>query len=228
MSSQNQPLTTMRGLSLAAQVHEALTEMLLSGALRPQDRIPMRELADRWGVSVMPVRDAVARLVAQDALIVLPNRAVAVPLLSRAAFRDLTEVRIHNERHAARLAASVLTPEDIENIRACEAGFAAALDASTGGPAVGANKALHFAVYAAARSPALLRVIGALWLQAGPIINLDLEERTRRRRNSTSREAHARLVAALVAGDGAAAADAIEADILSASEFILSRDILSA
>lgn len=228
MSIQNQTLHAGRGLSLAAQVHDALAEMLLSGALRPLDRIPMRDLAERWGVSVMPVRDAVARLVAQDALVVLPNRAVAVPLLSRAAFRDLTEVRIHNERQAARLAALEATPEALERIRACAAAFAAALDAPTGGPSVRANKALHFAVYAAARSPALLGVIRALWLQAGPVIHLDLEERTRRRRNSASCEAHGRLVVALAAGDGAAAADAIEAEILSASEFILSRDILPA
>ena len=228
MSAQNQPLSSVPGQSLAAQIHEALTEMLLSGALRPLDRIPLRDLAERWGVSVMPVRDAVARLVAQDALVVLPNRAVAIPLLSREAFRDLTEVRIHNEREAARLAADHVTPQELDRIRACEAAFVAALDAATGRPSVRANKALHFAVYAGAKSPALLGVIQALWLRAGPIINLDLEERTRRRRNSASCESHARLVAALSAKDAAAAANAIEADILSASEFILSRDLLPA
>ena len=225
MTDQDRQLLRNRG-SLANQVHRALSEMLLSGELRPDDRISMRDLADRLGVSVMPVREAVARLVAQQALTVLPNRAVAVPLLTRTEFRDLTEVRIHNERHAAALAVQRVGPADIAALRKLESAFAEALDAPDGRPAVRANKALHFRIYAAAGSPVLVGVIGGLWLKAGPIINLDLEEKGRRRRNAVSRSHHAMLVDALQARDTAAAADAIEADIRSAAEFILSRDIL--
>lgn len=218
----------IREASLATQVHDALTEMLLSGELRPDDRISMRDLAERLGVSVMPVRDAVARLVAQQALVVLPNRAVTVPLLTRAEFRDLTEVRIHNETHAAALAAANASPPDIEALRRADAAFEAALTARDAKPAVAANKTLHFIVYDAAGSPALSGVIRALWLKAGPIINLDLEEGARRRRTAASRAWHAQLLAAIERRDAAAAAEAIEADIRSASEFILSRDILPA
>ena len=41
---------------LARQVHDILSEMLLSGRLQPDDRMSMRELAERMGVSVIPVR----------------------------------------------------------------------------------------------------------------------------------------------------------------------------
>lgn len=219
-------LPPVREASLATQVHGRLTEMLLSGELRPDDRISMRDLAERLGVSVMPVRDAVAKLVAQQALVVLPNRAVAVPLLTRAGFRDLTEVRVHNETHAARLAAAKATPAEIEALRRADAAFEMALAAPDAKPSVAANKALHFIVYDAAGSPTLSGVIQALWLKAGPIINLDLEASARRRRTAASRGWHAQLLAAIEARDGDAAAEAIEADIRSASEFILSRDIL--
>lgn len=222
------PHFVTRAGSLASQVHDALTEMLLSGELAPSDRISMRDLADRLAVSVMPVREAVARLVAQEALAVLPNRAVEVPLLTRSAFRDLTEVRIHNESHAAAMAATRVDAATLAAIRGFEAAFAAALDGPSGRPAVRANKALHFAVYDAAGSPALAGVIRALWLKAGPILNLDLEERERRRRSAVSRTHHAALVAALAARDAAAAAAAVEDDISSAADFILSRDILPA
>lgn len=225
MTEQDPQLVT-RGSSLASQVHDALTEMLLSGELAPNDRLSMRDLAERLTVSVMPVREAVARLVAQDALVVLPNRAVAVPLLTRREFVDLTEVRIHNECHAARLAAARVSSEELAKIRTLEARFAAALDSASGRPSVKANKALHFAVYAGAGSPMLEAVIGALWLRAGPIINLDLAERERRRRTAVSRAHHAQLVDALAAGDAAAAAAALEDDIRSAADFILSRDVL--
>ena len=218
--------SVLRGVSLASQVHDALAEMLLGGELVPGDRLSMRDLAERLGVSVMPVRDAVARLIAQEALVVLPNRAVAVPLLTPAAFRDLTDVRVHNEGHAAALAAGRMTPGVLARIRRLADDFAAALPLAEGRPSVRINKTLHFAVYEASGSPVLAGVIRSLWLKAGPIINLDLEERTRRHHTAESRTHHAALVSGLAERDPVAAAAAIEADIRSASEFILSRDIL--
>ncbi|MDO5604079.1 MAG: GntR family transcriptional regulator [Paracoccus sp. (in: a-proteobacteria)] len=227
MTEQDAHLLT-RGTSMASQVCDALSEMLLSGELAPSDRISMRDLAERLAVSVMPVREAVARLVAQQALTVLPNRAVAVPLLTRAAFSDLTEVRVHNERRAAGLAAMRIGAADLAAIRKLERGFADALAAPSGRPSVKANKALHFAIYAAAGSPVLDGVIRSLWLKSGPIINLDLEEHERRRRTAVSRAHHAMLVDALENRDAVSAAAAIEDDIRSAADFILSRDILPA
>jgi len=228
MTSQDNTITPIRVASLASQVHDALAEMLLSGELRPDDRIPMRDLAERLGVSVMPVRDAVARLVAQQALVVLPNRAGAVPLRTRGQFRDLTEVRVHNETHAAALAARHATPAQIAALRRADLAFEQALAAADAKPAVKANKELHFVLYEAAGSAVLVEVIRALWLKAGPIINLDLEQDTRRRRTAVSRGWHARLLQSVEARDAQGAADAVEADIRSASEFILSRDILPA
>lgn len=214
-------------MPLATQIHEVLSEMLLSGALAPDDRLSMRDLADRLEVSVMPVREAVTRLVARGALSVLPNRAVRVPVLSRAAFLDLTEVRILNETHAVRLAAATVTAKYEPRLRLLETGFRESLASSDGRDAVRANKALHFDVYARAGSATLMELITMLWLKAGPIINLDLGVQLRRNRNAASVEMHGRMVAALLAGDGEAAAAALESDIRRAAEFILSRDILS-
>lgn len=211
---------------LAAQVHDVLCEMLLSGALAPDDRLSMRDLAARLGVSVMPVREAVTRLVARGALSVLPNRAVRVPLLSRDEFIDLTEIRILNETEAVRRAASRVTAADEPRLRLLETSFRDSLDSSDGRDAVRANKALHFDIYARAGSDMLMELITKMWLKAGPIINLDLGQQVRRSRSAASVQTHARMVNALLAGDGAAAARALEEDIRSAGAFILSRDIL--
>ena len=83
-----------------------LADLLISGRLAPGEKLSLRAAADVLGVSIMPVREAVSRLVADKALEVTPNRAVRVPLMSAAQFRDLTKVRIAIEGHAAAQAAA--------------------------------------------------------------------------------------------------------------------------
>jgi len=91
---------------------------------------------------------------------------------------------------------------------------------------VRANKALHFQIYSAANSPVLLELVTIMWLKAGPLINLDLGEQSRRTRHAASVKWHARFVDAVLCGDADVAADALGQDIQSATDFILSRNIL--
>jgi hypothetical protein len=87
--------------TLGERAYAKLADLLISGRLAPGEKLSLRAAADVLGVSIMPVRAAVSRLVADKALEVTPNRAVRVPLMSAAQFRDLTKVRIAIEGHAA-------------------------------------------------------------------------------------------------------------------------------
>ncbi|MFD2843238.1 GntR family transcriptional regulator [Paracoccus cavernae] len=195
------PLKPERSPSLTNQVYGILAEMLLSGHLLPDERMSMRDLADQLGVSVMPVREAVSRLVASGALEVRPNRAVAVPLMTRAGFRDLAETRVHNETRATRLAAQRMSVAELDELRALERAFQQSLASEDSRDAVRANKALHFHIYDAAGSPTLRELIENMWLKAGPVINLDLGHASRRSRNATSVHHHALLVDAIARRD---------------------------
>ena len=117
----------------------------------------------------------------------------------------------------------------LAGIRVLAERFDEVLDRAYGSAAaVAANKDLHFALYRAAGSPALMEVITMLWLKAGPIINFDIgveagvpqEEEMTRSRGHHSREHHRMLCEALTARDGEAAAHAISEDIRTASELI--------
>ncbi|WP_340107261.1 GntR family transcriptional regulator [Pikeienuella sp. HZG-20] len=217
-------LTLIDGVSLTTNVYDVVSEMLLSGALKPGDQIPLRRLAEQLGVSVMPIRQAIGRLAARGALRVEPKRAAAVPILRRAEFLDLTRNRIHLESWAASLAAR--NGMDPVLLGAAEQAFRSALSHDDAQKAVRANKAFHFHIYAAAGSPVLLELVTIMWLKAGPIINLDVGEQSRRTRRAASLEAHARLVAAILRGDEDVAAEALAQDIRTAADFILSRNIL--
>ena len=71
------PVIERRTLGDAAYLH--LRELLMSGRVAPGERLSLRSLAGALGVSMMPVREAVTRLVADHALEVRP--------IARCAFR---------------------------------------------------------------------------------------------------------------------------------------------
>jgi DNA-binding GntR family transcriptional regulator len=215
--------------TLGERAYARLADLLMSGRLAPGEKLSLRAAADVLGVSIMPVREAVSRLVADRALEVAPNRAVRVPLMSGAQFRDLTRVRISIEGHAAAEAARNRSKSDIEAIAEAEEAMRAESRAKSPDlpRAVELNKTFHFAVYEAAHSPILAEIIRALWLKAGPVINLDLRENPERLAKGGAIRFHADVRKAIASGDAETARAGIAADISGAAEFILSRGQLA-
>jgi DNA-binding GntR family transcriptional regulator len=211
--------------TLGERAYARLADLLISGRLAPGEKLSLRAAADVLGVSIMPVREAVSRLVADKALEVAPNRAVRVPLMSAAQFRDLTKVRIAIEGHAAARAAQHRDKDDLVSIARSEE--AMRMESKSPAPdlprAVELNKTFHFAVYEAAHSPILVEIIRTLWLKAGPVINLDLRANPERLAKGDAIRFHANVRKAVAAGDPAAAQAGVAADISGAAEVILSR-----
>lgn len=216
--------------TLGAKVHDDLRDLLISGQLSPGEKLSLRTVAMRLGVSMQPVRQAVDRLVADGALEVLPNRAIRVPLMTLGRFDELTMVRLAIEGFAAERAAAVRTARDLAAARRADLAFrrqcrSAAPDLAG---AVRANRDLHFAIYRAAQLPSLAAIIEGLWLCIGPVLNLDIRSSPARLRMGAAEEAHGRLIDALVRGDGAAARQALESDIRGAAAWIRSQGGLRA
>ena len=214
--------------TLAQQVYGDLRELLFSGVLSPGEKVSLRTVAEQLGVSMMPVREAVSRLVADSALEVLPNRAVRVPVVSLPQFRELTTIRMAIEGFAAERAAALRSAAELAAMRRFDAAFRRQCGRARpdAGAAVKANQALHFSVYQAARLPALMSIIEGLWLRIGPVLNLDLRGSPERLQLGGAEHCHADLVAAIVQGDGHGARAALVADISGAAAFIASRGVL--
>jgi DNA-binding GntR family transcriptional regulator len=207
--------------TLGERVTGELRALLIAGRLAPGEKLSLRRVAEALGVSMMPVREAVSRLAADKALEVLPGRAVRVPVLTLAQFRELTRIRLVVEGFAAEEATKVITDAQIAMVAQHEAAFlAAAKDPPDPAAAVGANRDLHFALYEAAGMPSLIEMISRLWLKAGPILNLDMRHEPKRLDGGSAVVAHAQLLAALRRRDPAAARQALIEDISAAAEHI--------
>jgi len=222
--------TTMEKMSpivhqtLSAKVYQDLRELIISGQLQPGERLTLAGMAAAMGTSAMPVRDAINKLAADDALEILPNKSVRVPVMTRARFQELVVIRLAVEGLAVETAACRITTEQLARLAGLEQAFSReiALDEPDANQIVQINKQLHFTVYAAAQMPVLSGLIEGLWLRIGPVLNLDLRNRASRRRSDLpSVKAHRALLEALRAGDGAAAKAALALDIHSAAAVIL-------
>jgi len=210
--------------TLADRAYAKLAARLIAGQVAPGERLSTRELASSLTMSPMPIRAAIERLVADGALEVRPQSGARVPLMTRARFVELRSIRVALEGMAAEHAARAATPRELAAIRAHNErlGRAAARRRPDPGVAIRGNQRLHFAIYAAARMPALMTLIAGLWLQIGPVLNFDLRSGLQRLRALAAHEHHARLVAALERRDGPAARRALVGDIESAADYILS------
>jgi DNA-binding GntR family transcriptional regulator len=209
-------------VTLGERVHTELRELLMSGELAPGQKMSLRSVAETLGVSIMPVREAVARLVSDQSLEVLPNRAIRVPLMTRSRFLELTAVRLAVEGFAAEEAARNRTAKDLVAMRQFEEAFVdqARSPDPQADQAVRANKELHFAVYRATGLPTLVSIIEGLWLKIGPVLNFDLKISPERLRTGGASEQHRRLVVAVEAGNATAARQALMDDIQGAASFI--------
>jgi DNA-binding GntR family transcriptional regulator len=219
---------TPGGLTLGDQVYGHIRRLLIAGRLTPGDKLALRPVADALGVSMMPVREAVSRLVADRALEVTPNRAVRVPIMRRRQFAEMARIRCEIEGFAAGEAARLRGGAGLDAIRTAEARFSSLATSATPdlAAAVEANQAFHFVLYDAAGLPDLVEIIGSLWLKVGPVINFDLRDNPERLKTGSAARLHAEALDAVLAGDAARARAAIAADIQGAAEFILSRDRL--
>ncbi len=226
----NELVTPLKRQTLSSDVYAQLRELLITGQMFPGEQISLRTTASALGVSVMPVREAVHRLVAEQALELTPNRALRVPLMTVSAFREITTIRTNLEGLAVGQAALHLREDELQQIAAWRDRFAGEMAGAEpdGARLIAFNKGLHFAIYGAAAMPMLVQMIEALWLRIGPILNHDLRSGSRRVREQVAVGHHARLVDALQRRDAEAAQAALRGDIESAAQYIVSAGVLIA
>ena len=108
------PATPDVPLTLAESVAARLRGLILDGTLPPGTQLRLAPLAQRLGVSVMPVRDALRLLEADRLVVVTPRRGSVVSPLSIDDAEEIYAVRVALESLCARHAAERLTDADIE------------------------------------------------------------------------------------------------------------------
>jgi DNA-binding GntR family transcriptional regulator len=149
-----EPLGAVRERVLAT-----LRQEIISGGLRPGDRLVERELADRFGVSRVPVREAIRALVTEGFVHFETPRRTVVRRLTPNDVKELFELREALEVYAAGLAASRATPQDLAEVEDPPDRAAVATEAGDAEVITDVNSRLHDRIVAMAGNTLLIEAL---------------------------------------------------------------------
>jgi DNA-binding GntR family transcriptional regulator len=197
------------------RVYSELRRALITGLFAPGQVLTIRQLADALMTSTMPVREALGRLITEQALEALPSRQIRVPVATPIRLDDILRARILIEGEAVALAAARMTPELLGSLRAhLDEWEELRLTTSpeTLDREATMNRVFHFSIYRACGSEVLLPMIESLWLQSGPCTRAAITAFSEAGEYDTA-SFHRALLSALDIADAAAARAALVADI---------------
>jgi DNA-binding GntR family transcriptional regulator len=203
--------------SLRAYNH--LESAILTGKLKPRERLVETDLAERLKMSRTPIREALRRLEDRGMVRILPRRGAVVLDLSPSEVENIYAVRGHLEMLAARLAAQRISRLALAQVAGMEAAHAKLVDGRDVRALMLANDRFHDAIYAVAENPCLVELIQQLRRQVH-VVRFNawaLPERI-----AQSLAEHRRMVESLEVRDGDGLAELIQAHIQVAKDIYLS------
>ncbi|WP_062228124.1 GntR family transcriptional regulator [Aureimonas frigidaquae] len=212
--------------NLSEQIYRNLRLGLMDGEFRPGQRLTISSVAEQYGTSITPVREAIFRLASEQALEVKASTSVVVPDLTNRNLREIVAIRKELEGMAARHVGRIATPEMIAALEAQNAMFVAAAGRDPR-DAAQANRDFHFLILRYAQMPYVEAVCENMWALMGPFLRTFHEE-VPVRRLAGKDHLHFRFLAALKAGDADAAGRAMQDDIAWSDELIARREELAA
>ncbi|MGB9866429.1 MAG: GntR family transcriptional regulator [Bacillota bacterium] len=147
----------------AEEVYEALRSEIISGTLPPGARVVIREVASRFDVSEIPVREAMKRLESEGLVVSTPYVGTVVSSPSIQDLKETMVIRSALEALAARLSAPALTEADIDRLRELLAHMEECKTQRRFWDYSKADREFHSLLYSRCNNSKLLRLIEELW-----------------------------------------------------------------
>jgi len=170
-----------------------------SGILKPGDQLEVTALAERFGVSRTPIREAIRTLVETGVLETRPRKGSFVRVLSAKQLLDLFQVAAELEGMACRLAALSLTKENVEAIERGLAKCTQASEAQNNAEYAMANLDFHTAIHNASGNDWLIEQLRQLQINLNSYRTMPYEIRGRLNKST---DEHKIICDAILSGDG--------------------------
>jgi DNA-binding GntR family transcriptional regulator len=166
----NEPRQALNYRPLQDIVRAKLRSAILAGRHEPGERLAITAIARRYGVSAIPVREALRGLEAEGIVQFSPNRGAVVKQLTREELREIFLIRLQLEGLSLREAIPNLVERDFTQLEE----LLAQIDASVGDANawLDANQRFHLNISKAARLPRLYYLLTGLWVVSRPYMGV--------------------------------------------------------
>lgn len=198
-------------MKISEQLREKIEEQIATGLLAPGTNLDEASLAQAWGVSRTPAREAMIQLAAQGLIHIRPRHGATVTSIGPSRLLEMFEVMAELEAMCARLAARRMTPTECQALeqahRACEQ----ALQANDSDAYFYGNEAFHTLIYEGCHNAFLKEQVLQLERRLRPYRRLQLRVRNRMH---TSFAEHEKIVQAICQGNSDAAEQSVRDHVL--------------
>lgn len=164
--TQNWPSTSK--LSTAKRIEQSLIEEISAGELTPGQRLDETRLAERFGASRTPVREALSRLTAQGVLVPGEKRGVFIAEYTREELGQIFEAMHEIEAACARIASQRLNLLARSEIESAQAECVRAAEVGDRKAYLRANEAFHETIYRATGNPYMTEMASEFRRRTGP------------------------------------------------------------
>lgn len=149
----------------ADRAYEGLRQAILTGVLEPKEQINPKAVAAEFGMSVIPVREALRRLEQEGLIVIKPHVGAAVRELPIAELRENLLIRSELEALAVRLAAPFMTTEILVQLQVLLDKMDGCISRKHYEHFGALNRQFHMTLYQATPERGLIRLIEQQWDQ---------------------------------------------------------------
>ncbi|MCG2575630.1 GntR family transcriptional regulator [Dechloromonas sp. XY25] len=194
----NNPAELPPATRQSERLGEQIEERIVTGVYPPGTRLDEQELANTFGVSRTPVREALIQLASAGLIEIRPRRGATVPEVGADRVCEMFELMAEMEAMCGRLAARRITPTEQHELQEAHRACETARDAGQPDVYYQLNEVFHQRIYEASHNSFLVEQATALHRRLRPYRRLQL--RVRNRMNTSFNE-HQAIVDAIIKGD---------------------------
>ena len=199
---------------LSDRIRNALTDAISAGELAPGTTLDEQQLADRYGASRTPVREALRQLATSGMVEVRPRRGVIVRHVTADEVMDMFETMAELEAVCVRLATYRITPLERSRLLRIHEASQAAVEQDDVDAYDALNRDFHEAIYRAAHNDFLADQAIAVRTRLNAFRRMQLRQA---RRLASSRAEHDAVMQAIAEGNGEEAGRRMRAHMLNAA-----------
>jgi len=202
--------------TLRQEVYDQLRDKIISAEILPGQTISLRELAEKFGVSLMPVREALWQLESERIIVIESNKRIRVNTLTPKEMEEALRLRLMLESTAAERACDLRPEEAIPKVKR----LLEAMEASVDRPKIfmRRNTQFHFSIYSYSDSPLLLEIVNRLWARVFPYV---FPYFFMTQENSKAMKRHGRMFQGLAEKNKKKMTDALREDLEAAATIII-------